>query len=472
MSPLRTRTTTRFPGRLCLTIAGMALAAATASAQTPGVTDPTSPATETAASSPPESLADRLDALDQELKVLKRKLEIEREEEEVKSRAAPIFSAGKEGFALKSADGAFQLKLRGYLQADGRFFIDDDDPSLADTFLIRRARPIFEGTVFKIFDFRIMPDFGGGTTVLQDGYVDGRFLPELKLRVGKFKTPFGIERLQSATDIRFVERALPNNLVPNRDVGAQLFGDLFGESVSYAAGIFNGVADAGSGDLDDFSEKDFAGRLFALPFKATEIEALEGLGLGVAGTIGNREGTSSLPTYRTPGQAAFFRYSNGVQADGLQYRISPQGHYYWGSFGLLAEYVVSWLEVETDTASDEIMNQAWQVAASYVLTGEKASYKSVEPKAPFDWATGQWGAWEVVGRASWLRVDDEAFPVFANPAQSARRALSLGAGVNWYLNRAVRVALDYEWTTFDPGASGGDDREDERAVFCRFQISF
>jgi hypothetical protein len=37
---------------------------------------------------------------------------------------------------------------------------------------MRRVRPIVASTLFKYFDFRIMPDFGEGSAVLQDGYFD------------------------------------------------------------------------------------------------------------------------------------------------------------------------------------------------------------------------------------------------------------------------------------------------------------
>ena len=39
------------------------------------------------------------------------------------------------------------------------------------------------------------------------------------LTAGKFKVPVGLERLESATDIRFIERGFPTSLVPNRDLG-------------------------------------------------------------------------------------------------------------------------------------------------------------------------------------------------------------------------------------------------------------
>src|SRR4029077_15086752 len=186
----------------------------------------------------PKSVEERLDELDQKIRVLDRKGEIDKEAATEKAKTATAVTSGKDGFSIKSADGAYVLKLRGYVQLDGRFWNGDDERPATDTFLVRRARPILEGTVFKIFDFRIMPDFGGGTTVLQDAYLDGRFSPVFKVRAGKFKPPVGLERLQSATDILFVERAFPTNLVPNRDLGVQLFGDFAGGAVSYAVGVF------------------------------------------------------------------------------------------------------------------------------------------------------------------------------------------------------------------------------------------
>jgi hypothetical protein len=44
------------------------------------------------------------------------------------------------------------------------------------------VRPIVSGTVAQYFDFIITPDFGGGTTVLQDAYIDVRYTPKLRVR--------------------------------------------------------------------------------------------------------------------------------------------------------------------------------------------------------------------------------------------------------------------------------------------------
>src|SRR5919197_2471825 len=229
----------------------------------------------------PAAVQERLEALERKVRTLERQLEVEQETKAAdKAKQTATISAGAEGFALKSTDEAFQLKLRGLLQADGRWFFEGENIPVAtpnngndDTWLLRRVRPILEGTVFNIFDFRFTPDFGNGKTVIQDAYVDARFLPWLQLKGGKFKIPFGIERLQSASNIRFVERALPNNLVPNRDLGVELQGDLGEGILSYSFAWLNGVNDGRSsedfGDVDNNVDKDFAARIFAHPFQNT-----------------------------------------------------------------------------------------------------------------------------------------------------------------------------------------------------------
>jgi phosphate-selective porin OprO/OprP len=389
-------------------------------------------------------------------------------------------TSGKDGFSIKSADGAYVLKLRGYVQLDGRFFSDDEERPGIDTFTLRRVRPIFEGTVFKIFDFRVMPDFGGGTTVLQDAYLEGRFSPYFKVRAGKFKPPVGLERLQSATDLLFVERALPTNLVPNRDLGVQVSGDFGGGVASYALGVFNGVADGGNlADADNNNGKDAAGRLFFQPF-AVSGGTFKQLGFGIAASTGNHEGTLTapgLPSYRTPAQQSFFSYradataAGTVLADGRHSRFSPQAYLYTGPFGLLAEYVQSKQEVRRGAVSRDLEHTSWQAAGSWVIAGGEPSYKGVVTKKVFDPAAHTWGAFELAARWSKLELDDATFPTFANPASAARSAEAWALGFNWYLNKNLRVMLDYEDTKFEGGAAIGD-REDEKILFSRFQIAF
>ena len=72
---------------------------------------------------------------------------------------------------MRSADGSHSIRFRAVLQLDGRFFGDDTERPATDTFLVRRARPYIEGTLARIVEYRIMPDFGGGSTTLEDAYL-------------------------------------------------------------------------------------------------------------------------------------------------------------------------------------------------------------------------------------------------------------------------------------------------------------
>jgi phosphate-selective porin OprO/OprP len=397
----------------------------------------------------------------------------------VDERLRPKVSAGQQGFWLRSADGAFALHLGGYIQADSRSFIGDGAIPLTNVFLLRRIRPLFEGTVFKDFDFRILPDWSGGTAVIQDAYVVARASQGFRLQAGKFKGPVGLERLQSAQDILFVERAFPTAIAPNRDLGFELTGDLGGGLVHYDAGIFDGAVDGGSVDADTGDNKDGEGRLYFTPFMGSGISFLEGLSLGAGGTIGSEHGTataSALASYRTPGQNVFFSYrSNGTAAgtavaNGRRWRLSPQAYWHVGPLGLLGEWIKSSQIVTRGATPATIGATAWQTVGSFALTGEAASFTGIKPKRPVD-QKGGIGAIELVARYSELKVGDEAFPTFADPTKSAQKAKEWAVGVNWYPERRIKIAVNYGQASFEGGAATGN-REDEKALLTRFQVAF
>ena len=385
---------------------------------------------------------------------------------------APKLTAGAEGFALQSSSGDYRLQLRGYVQFDGRFFSSDAGLLATDTFLLRRVRPIFAGTVGRHFEFQIMPDFGVGTTVLQDAWLDVNYSPKARVRVGKFKSPVGLERLQSATALTFVERAYPTALVPNRDVGVMLHGDLAGGVVAYAAAVLDGAPDGGSVDLDLNDGKDVAGRLFLSPFKRGR-SAFKDLGFGIAGTTGKQ--TGALPAYRSGGQVSLLTIVSGITADGTRNRLSPQFSFYSGRFGLMAEYAwsESWVKKASTGTRARFSGEAWEATATFTLTGEKASYSGLRPSESFEPGKGKWGALELAARANDLELGTEAFREgIIDPTKSIRKAFAWAVGVNWYLNRNLKQVVDFERTTFTGGAADGTDRPAENAFFIRTQVAF
>jgi phosphate-selective porin OprO/OprP len=419
-------------------------------------------------------LRDRLRAVEDELALMRRQFEVKQEDDARAKERSAVVSADTSGFQIRSRDGkSYRLRLRGYVQTDGRFFPDGGDETGQETFTLRRVRPIFEGTLFEYADFRIMPDFGGGSASLQDAYLNLRPFGTLaQLQTGKFKSPFGLERLQSGTAITFIERGLPTEVAPNRDIGAMFHGDFREGLITYQAMVGNGVQDASSGDADTNDDKEVVLRVFGHPFQETAIAPLQGLGVGFAASLGEQEGATAR--YRTSGRNTFFRYASSVIEDGKRVRWSPQAYWYWGPFGALFEYVRSSPQLRRPGASDiEPDIDAWQVAASYVITGEAASYRGVVPAKPFRGSEGGWGAWEVAARYHELRVDDEIFDEgFASRTQSAESARAWTVGVNWYLNPFVKLSLDFDQTFFEDGGSDGGDRPTESAILSRFQVAF
>ena len=510
-----------------------------------------------------EELRGLVQELSQQVKVLARKGEITEEETAAAKKTTPVVKASEKGFGLESADGKNVIKLRGLLQADYRSYhqgandvrgrsngragaLDADGFHDAnDTGLLRRVRPTIEGTVLGKYDYRFTPDFGGGNATVVDAYLDARLDPAFKIRAGKYKPFVGLERLQGGGDIKFVERSyVTNAILPNRDVGISVYGDIFGGKLNYAFGVNNGVVDGGnSSSGTEFEDnKEFTVRLFANPFK-DETNALAGLGFGIAGTFTNIDGEKNLnftdtsaadatrnglPSYVTNGQQTFFRYGGGVVADGSRTRIAPQANYYYGPFGLIIEYARVSQDVSKASGgspaaggalvSDSLVlantnkklkHDAWQIAASYLITGEDASFKGVKPKNDFDLDKGGWGAWELVARYSEINLDEDTFKnangvnagefgatgtaataaglAYSDLSRSAKSAKSWTAGVNWYLNQNAKIQLNYEHTSFDGGdlanglaqatnanASGSNvrDRESEDALLARLQVAF
>lgn len=187
--------------------------------------------------------------------------------------------------------------------------------------------------------------------------------------------------------------------------------------------------------------------------------------------------------------------------DGDGYRLQPQAYWYWGPFGAMAEYALSTNNLAnfrrvtvgtgaptTTTASAKQSNTAWQIAATYVLTGENNSFQGVKPRHVFDPFEGTWGAWQVGARFTELDVDNDTFrnfgtadkPVYliSDPRVSVSKASTWGLDVSWWLNNNVRFIADYQQTSFQGGATSRANtlavasRPTEKVWFTRLQVAW
>lgn len=557
---------------------------------------------ESALSNPPAKPVTQpeLKALDTKVKLLERKLEVDKEVNDNYRKSAAKVDVGQNGFKIGTADGDWQLRLRGFLQADFAGFVNDRlshgnglgwDNTLhnhggaityypnglaQDRFQITRARIQFAGTIAKYTDFLIAEDFGQGQSRLFDAWTDFHYWQPLSIAIGKQKGPQDLERLQNAPNIVFDQRGYPTQLAANRQIGAMIHGEFGGpgydvkyvqnishsnEFFSYQAGIFNGSFDnqaVQNSDTTNLNDKEYAGRIFAHPFRNTEIEPLQRLGLGFAGnytdfnqTAGLNQaplqsmGQSNILTYSSGAVVPGTRYSNTTQTVGIftgnggspattgggivdpknitmqsvstvysgamlnggQYHVAPQGYWYWGPFGIMADWTqttqqlsVTQNTVSTTTNQADVnaqatgttttgttglpgyraitttvkssqptpipgksqTNTAWQAQVSYVLTGEENTYWQIKPTKSFDPFNGNWGAVQAAFRWTELNIDGSTFTnygsasnplyLYADPRNSVTHAQTWGLSMNWYLNSNVKLQQSFDSTKFTGGS--------------------
>ncbi len=141
----------------------------------------------------------------------------------------------------------------------------------------------------------IPPGNNAPSGILRDGFADLVLSePEMVIRVGQQRIPFGIEPqtpggLLPFTSRAFLDLKLTRNagldntkfsnaeFIQERDIGIQTRGRLFGDYFDYALGVFNG---AGINVSDTNNSKDFVGRLGFNPHR--------GLRFGVSGYRGTQ----------------------------------------------------------------------------------------------------------------------------------------------------------------------------------------
>ena len=449
----------------------VALAAAASLASAAFAQDPTgaAPAPFTHADGTPFSTDEKIEFLQQELDTLKRQHDLDTEVATANAAKTPTATLDKKGLLFTSANGNYQFGINAQVNVDAHSF-GNDGGTLRDEVVDRLIRPTFSGRAGNA-SFKITPELGGSSSAsnsIVDAYVEYKFADALQLRAGKFKSPLGLERLQADADVIWTERGLSTNLVPNRDVGYQVFGTLIPSVLEYQVGLFNGSQDGVNLNNDLDNHKDIAYRIFANPFADTDIVWLQGLGVGYAGSDGTHVGTTTatqLPSYKSIGQQTFFSYATGVYSNGKETRSNPQAYFYYNNFGLLADYVQVKQDVALAAAHTRLTNSGLDVSGSWIITGENAGYKGgVKPTHDFSLKDGTWGAWELTARYGYNKIDADAFTGgYASLNTAASKATSTGVGLAWYLSENLKLVADWDSTKFVRGAAVGNRKTEDFA---------
>ena len=186
----------------------------------------------------------------------------------------------KDGFRVTSKDTRHELQIG--VQVFSQFSVFPEDAGADNNFLMRRGRLTFRGKVFKDFTYRLELDGASSNVLDQDAHLGWERYKAFRIRVGQHKTRFGGEQTWSRYSLFFLERSMiSDNLTEGASRGAYVYGDLH-PTFRYEASVSNG----NQRNNDNNSEKDFALRLIADPFKGPPAEKMLPIQLAINASVG------------------------------------------------------------------------------------------------------------------------------------------------------------------------------------------
>jgi phosphate-selective porin OprO/OprP len=396
--------------------------------------------------------------------------------------APPVVSFGPRGLDVQSGDGSFVFNIRFPFMFDAKATPSDGQPSMGNAFYPRFFGPILSTKIYESVTGKLIVGFQDRSVTVVNAWLDVAAHPWLHIRVGKMLYPIALERQTLPLRIVFLEHGIASSLLGVSEFGVQLWGAAPDKLFEYQLAFGNGAPANQHYETDLDNGKDVIGRVFARPFTRSGVTALAGFGLGLGASFGVHRGSAGTPltgVSRTLGGRTFFATSvdpadpmSTTVADGRVVRLVPQAAYVAGPVSVYAEYIRATERLQSGAVADDVTNQSFHAVGAVVLTGENAVLLDIiSPRHPLDLSAGHLGAFELVGRFETVAFDEALFPVFADPAASARSATALGSGLNWVPTDTMRLMINYEHTRF--GAAQGAPRlRAENLLGLRLQALF
>ncbi len=410
------------------------------------------------------------------------------------------YNYGKNGVNFQTKDGELLLKFRFLTQSDVRYFSPAGDSPITDGFYFPRARLYFDGHVTKPIEYQLSFQQAYENYNILNAFFNLNYDKRLQLRFGRFKTPYTYEFYKiNIFDLFTPERSLYNvNFGLNRQIGATASGEVFGDRLEYAIGAFNGQRNS----FQPFKNTpDVIGLLNFTPFvhagANSPFRFLKNLNVGGSGDYGyennplipavlrvsaNATGTPLNST--TPLNSAsvpFLAFNNNVRERGERALWELHMAYFYKGLSLLGAWDAgfqSWAMGASGPRPVRVPVGGYFVQAAYLITGETRSETGqIDPIRPFDPRPGRfgWGAIEPTARFSDLSVGKQVFTSgLADANLWTNQAYLLDVGVNWYLNRYVKVYLDWEYAMFGQPVAYGPDQfsKTNSSVWMRFQVYY
>lgn len=395
----------------------------------------------------------------------------------------------RDRIGLPRPEEQLQLRLGGYAMLDWAETAQSTglDP-LADDVggggEIRDVRIALRGVLYKKLGFKVEVSVDRGTFELKDNYLTLEDVPYVgNVRTGHFKEGFGLENSTSLRHSPFLEHSLMDGITPALGLGLSLANTAFEERATWSLGLFLGTP-----TVDKIGEREsvsLTGRITGLALYDEEEGRLLHLGFSFSHRSLNaplnyevRPEVDEAPRYLDTGQfsagalnvagieAAYQHKSSIVQAELTWSATSGAVREEDVTLNDIADEIAEraprladWLAGKTGwerpddsylwnipfdlAARGELAFFGGYVQAAHILTGECREYDTrrgvfgpVVPTSPVSLrGGGGWGAWEIAARVSHLDLNDDYV--------KGGRESNIALGLNWYLTRELRMALNY-----------------------------
>ena len=130
-----------------------------------------------------------------------------------------------------------RVDLHARVQADVR--LRDESDTAADRLAWGNRRIGVDGVLFKRLEFQVERELSDDEP-WRDVFADLRLHRALRVRAGRFKVPFSMERTTSSFDLDFIARAAPvADMAPGRETGVMVHGRGPRRLFEYEVGMFS-----------------------------------------------------------------------------------------------------------------------------------------------------------------------------------------------------------------------------------------
>ena len=359
---------------------------------------------------------------------------------------APAFTVfWDQGLHLQALRRSFTLRLAGSAQNESAAFsksgFETEFGALENGVQWRRVRVFAEGSFARHFSYKLQYDFvQNNPPNLKDMFL-GFAAPKLpvKIEVGRFRTPLGLEGHTSCMDLTFMERGLTSTFLPSRNTGVVVYAD----DSRQAHNLHYSVAAIKPQNDFDFTSTDLLG--FSTRFSYAFTPRTDIL-IHVGGDYMHRPVEETIRFLQRPESNLAPQFvdtgdmlSSSVDTAILELALVR------GPWSFQTEGAATWVR-RPESDLERLFFWGGYGFVSYMITGEPRPYKKdrgnfgrLRPDNPFFGPGSERGrgALEAAFRISYLDLEDRDI--------RGGRLFDLTWALNWYATRNARVYTNVVW---------------------------